>query len=146
MWACDEPTPTKPRPRIYTIATDNDLTMEDFEMKYKWVIRRTNAQFECKFYVTAVCAADLRAVDYLRELGVSPSRVVLFCLEGWNFENKYKSEVRVWKDRAELERELVSGSTHDILWEAVPGGVTSRIARARKEKEKTRPYIETMPA
>lgn len=142
IWSSDEPAQKKLRPRIYAISTDNDLTAEDFEMQYKWPIRRTNAQFECDFYLTAVCAADVRVVDYLRELGVSPARVVLFCLEGWNFENKYKHEVRLYKDRLELERELVLYSTHDILWEAVPEGVTSRIARLRREKEKRNPFIE----
>lgn len=149
MWySNDEPTPKKFRQRTYTIVCDNDLTEEDFDLNYKWPIRSINSQWPtCKFVITSLSNADLRIESYLRELGVSPARITIYHMNYRVPENKYGSELKEYTDRLELERDLVTYSSHDICYvpKYVVDGMTSRIVKLRAEKQKKNPFIETMP-
>lgn len=147
MWySNDEPTPTKFRQRTYTIICDDGLTDEEYDLEYKWPIRRTNSQWPtCKFFVMG---HDTRSEEYLRkELGVSPARITIFYLDFQTPVNKYHSETKEYSSIFDLEDEIVLYSSHDIMWipPHCPEGVTSRIKRKRELKNKKCPFIETEP-
>ena len=149
MWySNDQPTPTKFRQRTYTIVCDNDLTEEDFELYYKWPIRSINSQWPtCNFVIAALSNADSRVEKYLRELGISPARITIYHMDSQIPENKYRSATKEYTNRLELEKDMVKYSSHDILYVApyVVDGMAARFIKFRAEKQKTNPFIETMP-
>ena len=149
MWySNDAPTPQKSRPRTYVIACDNDLTEEDFDLHYKWAIRNINSRWAtCKFLITSLSGADDMIDKFLRDLGVSPARIIIYHMDYRPPTNTYQSATRSFENRLDLEKELMQESSHDILYTPsyVTGGMTERLAGVRREKQKTNPWIDMMP-
>jgi hypothetical protein len=147
IYSNDEPTPTQFRPRTYAITCDNDLTNENFDLQYAWPIRMVNSQWPtCKFFIMALSDIDNRVEDFLRkDLGVSPARITIYHFNHRSPANKYRSAVKGFDSWSELEDDYVLYSTHDILWHAVPEGLTERIKLKREKKNKVQPFIDTMP-
>ena len=147
QYSNNEPVQTVQRRRTFMITCDNGLTENDFEEQYKWPIRRTNASYsDCKFVIMSISDADKRVETFLREIGVSPARITIYYLQNRVPENRYKSEMKMYQSRTEMEEAMISVSSHDILWTSSTAGDTmvERIVKLRKEKQRTNPFKETM--
>lgn len=147
QYSNSEPTQAVQRKRTFMITCDSGLSEKDFEEQYKWPIRRTNASYsDCAFVIMSISDADKRVELFLRELGVSPARITIYYLDRRTPENQYKSETKMYQSQKEMEDAMISVSSHDILWTLSTSGDTmvERIAKKRKEKQRTNPFKETM--
>lgn len=145
MYSNNEPAVAVMRRRTYLITCDNGLTSDDFETNYKWPIRRTNASYpDANFIIMSISDADLQVELFLRELGVSPSRITIFYLERRAPENRYNSDVKMFQTQKELEDSAITLSSHDILWSTGIDTMTERIVKKRRDKQRTNPFKETM--
>ena len=107
----------------FAIATDANMTAEQWKEKMEWTIRRENASHPKSRWIIY---DNSRAENFLREIGVSPSRIVIYHLSYNKYESKYKSEQREFKTPLELEKELIVQCTHLIAAKTTGEGIVHR--------------------
>ena len=111
--------------RVYLISGHRDLTDEEFRNYYADKIRKSNAEFpNCVYIVGDNPGCDKYAQDYLRKIGVSPARVIIYYRTATPPANIHKCETKAFDTNNEKNIAMVNHSTHDIAW-IRPGEVDS---------------------
>jgi hypothetical protein len=103
--------------RVYLINGHRDLTLEEFENHYHGKIRKSNAEFpNCIYIVGDNPGCDKYAQDYLRKIGVSPTRVIIYYRTATPPVNTHKCKTKSFDTNNEKNIAMVNHSTHDIVW------------------------------
>jgi len=122
---------------IFYISGPADITEENFRIIYGQAIKKSNAEYpDCDYLLTSPTgdtSTSYRAYHYLRKIGVSPNRVIIFCVKGGStIHNPFKCPVREFSIESERQRCIIHYSTQDITWKDDDTGRT--VITRRREK------------
>jgi hypothetical protein len=111
--------------RVYLISGHRDITLEEFQNYYAGKIRKSNAEFSnCVYIVGDNPGCDKYAQEYLRKIGVSPTRVIIYYRNATPPVNAYKCKTKAFDTGNEKNIAMTNDSTHDIAW-VRPGEIDS---------------------
>jgi hypothetical protein len=126
------------RPRVYTVIANADITDAEFKAHYDEVVRYVSEKYKPPF----VILDDQRVIELLREIGISPANITIYCTS--EPVNKYKYNVHIAADHHTMVREIVDHTTHDILWKRPDAMHTfvQTIEKSRSDKNLKTPFVE----
>lgn len=133
---------------VYLISGHDDITAEEFEINYEYIIRKTNAEYDqCKYIVGDRKGCDQLTQDFLRSIGVSPERITIYYDEDCDPPiNKFTYNV-IKLNCVQLYKSMVMNSVYDIMWlrDDHQQSVPHKIVALRKEKINMRKLLYPRP-
>lgn len=94
-----------------------DLTADEFNDHYALKIRKANAENpSCVWVIGNSGACDRYAYDFLRKLGVCPTRVKIYHMASAVPENRYNCILRAFDTKTTMNATMLKCTTRDIVW------------------------------
>lgn len=129
--------------KIYCVIGPADITVDQFKRFYSFPLRYSNAEDPtCLYYTGCNNNFDKLVQLELREIGVCPSRIILFHLKNAEMVNLYHSPVREYETEYSRLLALCYESDQDIIMDDSSRGADSFYRRCYERRRKK--YLENL--